>query len=512
MDTLRHDHYFWQLVHYFVFERECRVLELKGREVWLEEENTKPRKIIRLVRADIDWANWLKRDIVDSVKKFELIRRHLRVGSIEGENIYVTLWPPVDSWEHLQDTMTVGKRQKTRVHTTLLLQNQHSKEEMISQRLSSLQIPRFLNELLLEKVELDILAIQHRIKQRVEQQHQYERSLFLYGKPFATYVLLAAIVMMYLLLERNGGSTSILTLIEFGAKYNPLILEGEWWRFFSSMFLHIGFLHLFMNSLALFYLGAAVERIYGTWRFIVIYSIAGLFGSIASFAFNEQVAAGASGAIFGCFGALLYFGTVHKKLFFRTMGKNLIVILVLNLMIGFAIPMIDNGAHLGGLVAGFLASAFVHLPKHRKNSRQFIAFALTCLIGGSLFIFGLTNDNKAVSELMALKIGQEYLQQEEIRKAYPYLKKVVDHGTELPEAYFLLAYAEASLENYEEAKQLLLKTIELRPTFHEAYYNLSLVFLEFGEEEEALASISKAVELNPDEESYKEVKERIEAQ
>ena len=163
-----------------------------------------------------------------------------------------------------------------------------------------------------------------KLNQEIERRQEEERSLFLYGKPLATYSLLFCIAVMFILLERNGGSTSIVTLIEYGAKFNPLIIEGQYWRFFSAMFLHIGFLHLAMNSFALLYLGGDVERMYGTVRFGIIYLIAGLFGSVSSFAFNEQIAAGASGAIFGCFGALLYFGLVHKRLFLRTMGRNVI--------------------------------------------------------------------------------------------------------------------------------------------------------------------------------------------
>lgn len=162
---------------------------------------------------------------------------------------------------------------------------------------------------------------------------------------------------MYIWLEYAGGSTNTLNLIQWGAKYNPLIIEGEWWRLFSAMFLHIGFFHLMMNGLALYFLGTLVERIFGSIRFFFIYMIAGLIGSLASFAFMGAVSAGASGAIFGCFGALLYFGLIHRELFFRTMGQNVIVILVINLVFGFVVQGIDMGAHLGGLAGGFLAAA-----------------------------------------------------------------------------------------------------------------------------------------------------------
>ena len=110
-------------------------------------------------------------------------------------------------------------------------------------------------------------------------------------------------------MEMFGSSRNPYLLILFGAKYNPLILEGEWWRLITPMFLHIGLIHLVMNSFALYYLGTAVERIYGRYRFLFIYLFAGFAGTLASFLFSpDSISAGASGGIFGLFGALLFFG------------------------------------------------------------------------------------------------------------------------------------------------------------------------------------------------------------
>nr|WP_054752968.1 rhomboid family intramembrane serine protease [Piscibacillus salipiscarius] len=102
-----------------------------------------------------------------------------------------------------------------------------------------------------------------------------------------------------------------------GLKFNPFIAQGEYWRIITSMFLHIGLIHLLMNMIALYYLGEVTEKIYGTKRFLVIYFIAGIFGSIASFATNDSVSAGASGAIFGLFGALLFLGCIIEISFLR---------------------------------------------------------------------------------------------------------------------------------------------------------------------------------------------------
>ncbi|MCM3712897.1 rhomboid family intramembrane serine protease [Alkalihalobacillus oceani] len=506
MEAEQHDAYYWKVIHHLIVNRGYRLLQQQENEAWLEDEESKPRRILRIVRADVDWANWLKRDIVASVSRFELLRRQLRLNELIGENLYISVYPPVDSWEELQKPFVANKQKKTTVYTSLVTREAAAGGEVA---VRELVLPAATAMNSVEEIELTVKQLRQEVVERAQSREREERQLFLFGKPRMIYVLLALIAVMYWLVEQNGGSTSVLTLIEFGAKYNPLIIQGEWWRLVSAMFLHIGFLHLFMNSLALFYLGGAVERMYGTGRFLVIYFIAGVFGSAASFAFNEQVAAGASGAIFGCFGALLYFGTIHKKLFFRTMGKSVLFVLGLNLIFGLTVPMIDNGAHVGGLIGGFFASAIVHLPKHAKSARQLGAFVLTVISIGGLLWYGMINEQKAPSALLSLQIGQEYLQQEELEKAYPFLQQAVENGADMPEAPFLLAYAEAMFGNYEEAKQLLLEVIQQRADFHQAHYNLALIYLELGETEEARASVERAIQLEPNEPMYEDLYEQI---
>src|SRR5699024_1312586 len=130
--------------------------------------------------------------------------------------------------------------------------------------------------------------------------------------------------------------------------------------------LHIGFLHLFMNMLALYFLGVLLERIYGTKRFIVIYILSGNGGSLTSFAFSTSISAGDSGALFGLFGALLFFGVNYKNLFFQTMAKDVTVIVLINLVIGMVISCIGMCAYLGRIITGFLAATITSLPKKRK--------------------------------------------------------------------------------------------------------------------------------------------------
>lgn len=185
------------------------------------------------------------------------------------------------------------------------------------------------------------------------------------AQPIITRSIIAINVLMWVLMTLAGGATDIGVLIRFGAMYSPLILRGEYWRFVTPMFLHVGFMHLAFNSYALYQLGGLAERIYGKYKFIIIYVIAGICGSFFSFIFTRAVSAGASGAIFGMLGALLYFGKKRPGVFKRGFTANLITILFINLFIGFSSPGIDNFAHLGGLAGGYISSRT--LLKRRKS-------------------------------------------------------------------------------------------------------------------------------------------------
>lgn len=182
------------------------------------------------------------------------------------------------------------------------------------------------------------------------------------SRPRATWVLLGAIVVMYLVSGFLSGSLfspSLPALIFLGAKENSLIAAGELWRLVAATFLHGSLIHIFFNGYALYALGPENERIYGTLRFLAIYFVAGIGGSVASFLFSPAPSVGASGAIFGLMGSLGVFFYLNREVLGqagRAMIQNIVAIGMINLLIGFASPgVIDNFGHLGGLVAGLIA-------------------------------------------------------------------------------------------------------------------------------------------------------------
>ncbi len=153
-------------------------------------------------------------------------------------------------------------------------------------------------------------------------------------------------------------------LLKWGADYGPLTLDRQFWRVLTSMFLHGGLIHVAANMWCYWDFGRIAERVYGRYRYLTIYLLTGLASSISSLAIHPNtVSVGASGAIFGVVGALV-FPFYRKRVtlpppVMKAMMRSLVVFILVNLAIGQAIPFIDNAAHVGGLLAGLVLGAII---------------------------------------------------------------------------------------------------------------------------------------------------------
>ena len=377
--SFREDYVLWKTAGVLVAEKNYHVIHLSQdhQEIWLENIKNKQYPVIRLRRYDIDWSNWIKNDLEQAILHGEQIKKTYLKKELSILNIYISLEEPVDSYEEYFTNLVKAEQQGITIRS-LLVTGSHLLEDL--EKLSGLLGIRVSIDFAREYESYEVDQLKGYTLKQVAEKKEEEEKLFFYDKPFFTYIFIGIQIFIFLLMELFGSSRNTLVLILFGAKYTPLILAGEWWRLITPMFLHIGLIHLTMNSFALYYLGTAVERIFGRFRFLLIYLFAGFWGNVASFLFSPQsISAGASGGIFGLFGALLYFGLIHPRPFFRTMGANIITLVGINLLIGF-LPGIDFAGHLGGLVGGFLAAATVSLPREKHRSRQFVAFFATLLL------------------------------------------------------------------------------------------------------------------------------------
>jgi membrane associated rhomboid family serine protease len=223
-----------------------------------------------------------------------------------------------------------------------------------------------------------------------------------------TLVFLVANVFMFALTTLAGSLQNPGTLISFGAKVNSLINnDGEWWRFVAPVFLHGNVAHLLMNMYGLWVLGPYVERLYGSAKFVFFWVLTGVAGMVASylsvqpelaaqggavnsflFKSGDPFTVGASGSLFGLIGVLFVFGIKYRGElpdgFKQAFGTGMLPTILLNIFIGYIIPVIDNAAHLGGLVAGAALALVINYK--RIGPRQPVAYFWHGLQAASLLL------------------------------------------------------------------------------------------------------------------------------
>ncbi|MEG2322289.1 MAG: rhomboid family intramembrane serine protease, partial [Bacilli bacterium] len=208
------------------------------------------------------------------------------------------------------------------------------------------------------------------INSKAEKDAVMVEDVFKPKKPIVTYILIGLNILIFLLMYLLGdGSEDINTLINFGANNKTLVVNfHQYYRLLTSAFIHIGILHLFFNCYALKIIGSQVENFFGRTKYLIIYLGSALGGGLLSICFSNNISAGASGAIFGLLGALLYFG-YHYRLYLGSIIRSQIVpIIIINLVFGFIVTGIDNSAHIGGLIGGILLSMAVGVKYKSKKS------------------------------------------------------------------------------------------------------------------------------------------------
>lgn len=210
-------------------------------------------------------------------------------------------------------------------------------------------------------------------------------------KPHMTYGLLGIMVIVYVIMTFSGGTENTTTLLTFGAKFNPLIRAGEYWRLVTPIFIHIGFTHILMNGITLYFIGQYVEMLFGHWRFLGIFLTSGIVGNLASFAFSDSLSAGASTAIFGLFGAFMMLGeSFSNNQAIVSMAKTFLLFIVLNIATDLFVSGIDIAGHIGGLIGGFLVAYVAGVSFGKVTPvKRIVALVMLIVVAIALFIIGM---------------------------------------------------------------------------------------------------------------------------
>lgn len=358
------------LINYFITEKNYNPMIIHGLndEIWLENLN-EDYKIVRIVshhihnKEQLDFDKFKLSRIVKQVKKKTLSFK------VKVLSIYTDL---EDDKILNNDDIYINKE-----------------EDINNPKLTNV-FPNIVEKTKVDENGLEyFIKVTDNINQKNESKSKIAEKIFSFKKPIVTYSLIFICILVFILMYVLGnGSTDNYTLLVFGANVDTLTKNGDYYRLFTSMFLHIGILHLLCNMYSLYIIGKEVENVFGKVKYLIIYLLSGIAGSILSLAFNHNtICAGASGAIFGLLGALLYFGYYYRTYLGATLTRSIIPVIVLNLIIGFTSSGIDNAAHIGGLVGGILIAMAVGVPDKSNNNNNKINGIVLSLIYFGFIIY-----------------------------------------------------------------------------------------------------------------------------
>ena len=214
-------------------------------------------------------------------------------------------------------------------------------------------------------------VITEEFKKQVFEIHDFTEKLFkITPNAYISNFLVKLIIGIFILMVINGVgflNPSSEGLIKWGSNVSYLTSTGQWWRLFTCMFIHIGIIHLMFNMWVLRAIGPLVERLFGNPAFLIIFLFSGVCGSLNSTYWHPNgISAGASAAIFGIAGALISYIIVYGKSIpmeiFKELRSSFLSFIIINLIFGAAITWVDNSAHIGGLIGGFVMGYILAMP------------------------------------------------------------------------------------------------------------------------------------------------------
>lgn len=350
VNVRKQDEILMSLVHFFVTKEGYTPIFVQGvkDEIWLENIDG-PYRIIRIN------SNYIHNE---EQYKFDQFKIKNIVAQIKKKTLSFKV-------NALNIELNVSDRVKVESVKNVDNININALEDIKKNEYILNVFPDLKNDLT-EKMGLDLLLnVASDINHKTESDNKKFEKIFSKKKILITYILIFLCIIMYGVTVLMGDSN--LVYITLGANNKILVKNGQIFRLITYAFLHGSLIHLITNMYSLWIIGNQVENNLGKVRMIIIYFVSALCGGMLSCIFNDGISVGASGAIFGLMGALVYFG-MHYRLYLHDALKNkLIPVILVNLIIGFSITGIDNYCHIGGLIGGFLASMACGVPESKNK-------------------------------------------------------------------------------------------------------------------------------------------------
>lgn len=359
-----------KLLHYFITEKNYNPIILQGAEdeIWLENLES-DYKIIRIVsnhihnEEQLDFDLYKARHVIKKIKKktFSLKMNALTIFTDLGDNVELKEQDNIDCI-YLYDEKDINKYDYLYHHFPDINKKLKFSEDGLQ---------------LFVKITNDINKKNKNDAQRVEEIFKPKKNVITIG-------LISINILIYAYMILFGQYENMINQF---AVYGPYIVRyNEWYRLITGIFLHGDILHLLFNCYALFIIGSQIENFMGKTKYLIIYFVSALVGSLLSILLTKGVSIGASGAIFGLMGSLLYFG-YHYRVYLGTVLKSQIIpLIIINLIIGFASSGIDNFAHIGGLIGGLLTTIALGV-KYKSTKFEMVNGLIVLLIFIGFLIF-----------------------------------------------------------------------------------------------------------------------------
>ncbi len=350
-----------KLIHYFIVSENYTPIIIKGidDEVWLENKN-KEYSIIRIVTRNIINKEQYDYDILKTKHIVKQLKRKLIDFSMNVLSIYLDKNFYTNKIDNFDEK-----------YISILIKDE---DDFINNEYINKAYKQVIDKFTYKEEGFELISkLAKEIEEKNIKEGQEREKYMRNNKPIITYILIFINIVMFVLMYMLGnGSENTNTLIDFGANYILLTKAGEYYRLITSGFLHIGVIHLLLNMYSLYIVGSQVEYFYGKVKYIIIYLFSLIMGSLFTVALSSvnTVSAGASGAIFGLLGSILYFGIKYRGYIGNSLVNQIVPVVVLNLIIGFTTPGIGNAAHIGGLIGGYLISMAVGIGIDKKEQRS----------------------------------------------------------------------------------------------------------------------------------------------
>lgn len=356
-----------KLIHYFVTEENYRPVIVNGvqNEIWLENLESD----IPIIRLNINYIHNNEQLALD-FRKANNIRKTIK------KKTYSLRLNMLNILLNTREDVTIKNEDKNIESIKINKINDLKKNKTINEF-----FPTFKDKVENKKVNVEeMISMTEELNAKtIKEDNKLSKVFANNEKPLVTYLLILINLIIFIITLFNYSY-----MINTFANYYEVVKDGEYYRLLTCIFMHANVYHIFFNMYALYNIGKQIEKYYGKIKYLLIYLGSGIIGSLFSATLTNNVSVGASGAIFGLFGAMVYFGYKYRTTLDGFLRSGIIPIILINLLLGFIIPNVDVSAHIGGLLGGLLLSYTLGVVNKTTKKERINGIIITIILVGTL--------------------------------------------------------------------------------------------------------------------------------